>query len=507
MKRRLQFKSQLKQLEWLALALLAVCVVPVLIVLLFPERCAMLIAPRVAPGINCSVDRITWRKWGAEIDGLHIAAPSFTAVIAHASAWRQQGQWRLFLANGTVSLARAASPTAAKSSQSNGWTTLPRIATRFPLAFNLAGLFVCAPVGTGGSQLGALVGAHGVLDCRQPTQFWCMVTVVQSGSPSITVQARLWQSGEAAGADLPACALDPGALTQLLMPGLPVTAKGSVLHASVSGVAGESWGTAVLTKVSCELESAARTMTVATPKLSVKNPRMTASLRLKRNLTLPYVPMDPIGYLMARFDAAITGRADEIKMGSLRLSNIVFAAEVVSNRLDLRDARLTMFGGVVAGSGSFERRKVKEKEAYRFLYDASVTLTNVDAGMFCHTFNMDTNRAEGAFNGAMSASGFGRRVISLSGSLESSGGTLFLPESGKYVAAMNAGMQKQLADIKTRQLQQYEFRKSIVSFHYAPQDTTTVVRLEFNGKLDTCTFPIVYDGSWIDAIQFLMTLK
>lgn len=441
-------------------------------VFLFPEWCVRTLVMHLVPGVQCSVDKVHLQLTRVGMRGIHLVTASATVDVVHAVVERRDDRWLLMVNSGEVVLVTAPTSHVAHAAGTSSWSTLPVFALAVPVCVSMSNVMIRVQPQASLPAIAALCHLDAIADARMQTQVWAAVTICLPGPSNGDVRVCLWQAGNDTGIELPAAACNP-ALLLTPTPEWPWIVKHGAAQVSASGVASPVRGTSSLVRASCDLGAAAQSVECPPRMIVFNNPRVTGSAWLKHTLSLPYVPRDPLGYLLARFDAAVTARVDGVRAGNILISNVLAVVFVVSNRIELADIQFETCGGTIACTGTFDRYKVKGQDAYNLFYSGSMSITNIGASQLRHMFRIDTNGVDGVFNGTMSAAGFDRRVTSLSGSFKSSGpGVVLFPAAQKYVTAMGEDMKKDMAELTIRRVREYLYR----NIAYTPQDTPAVDR-------------------------------
>jgi hypothetical protein len=231
------------------------------------------------------------------------------------------------------------------------------------------------------------------------------------------------------------------------------------------------------------------------------------TLALARPVAASERPRDHVAFVINALSGSVTGRAAQATCRTIIASNTAFVANVLTTFVHVANARAGLFGGTARLTGHVTRRKVKDKNEWRWLYDAGLAVSNINAALLCQAFAIATNRLEGVYAGRVLIAGYGARVDRLDGTLRSQrGGTLYFPEATMYVGGTSNEFQKQVFDLMFDRLRAYGFSTSQISLRYDKTNALTVVAFSFADP-DHYTFEIPYHGTWLDALRLAMAFK
>ncbi|MCX7846550.1 MAG: hypothetical protein N2595_00740, partial [bacterium] len=297
---------------------------------------------------------------------------------------------------------------------------------------------------------------------------------------------------------------------------LPVKVRKGRVYGMGSGAVDFSGPTARVYGVKAQATLVGERATMLASKGSVQGLQVEGWFGLMRPLMESDRPRDMLAYLLARIEGACTARAEVVAIEGIQASNILMVGRVETGRVEVVTGRGEAMGGVLHLSGQVRRVKVRDKMAWRWLYDVACTMTNADAGRACEVMQLTTNRVEGRFSGRVRVAGFGPRVSRFEGELHSSGGgVLFFPDAAVYLSGAGsgkggkAGLQQRIIEMNVERLREYSYRSTEVVFSYDPETNMTILRFRFDGERDgdRVRFEIQYNGTWLDALRLGQLFK
>ena len=242
-------------------------------------------------------------------------------------------------------------------------------------------------------------------------------------------------------------------------------------------------------------------------KSSAENLSAKINLLLTNPLDFDYKPKDKILYFLKAFKGDLHFQSEKININKAEINDIKFKARLQSGEIKLDDAAVNIFDGKADFTTGISRIKVKGKNKWRFKYDVTMNVTNINALDFCNAFNLKKNKLSGNFSGWVSTMVFGKSVMKLDGKLWSDNpGILYFPEAEKYIAGMKESMQKQIFDIMVERLKVYPYDVSVIYLKYDLSKKMTEVDFQVKG-IDVYKFKLFYNRSWIDAINLARSLR
>jgi|GEM_PF-5257046 len=490
---------------------LALCVIAlgVWYVALWPEQAFAWLSERYYTAGRCTVEAITWRERGADVHGLRITAPNVTAEVALAQlriGRMKDARWML---SATVLTGRIDVSVAPQKPSGEAPPVMKPLASYLPrIPIQLAGstMTVCVSLPYTTNLLTLDWNANMWCDRDAPTQALAGIDLSMRTPAGGTLRGAAALAGHQLHVWCAPAVSSVNYVVRYLPVKLPVTVSKGKVFGDVYAVANISPATTVLHGASARLSFQSERIRAAAQKASIYDSEGEIVLALSRPLLSTDRPRDTLTYLLARIEGVCTARTTLVTVDAVHISNIAVIANVLSGRVDIATASLQAMGGVLEARGNVRRVKVKDKLAWRWLYDLECSLTNADAGQVCRLMNLTTNRLEGRFSGRMRLAGFGPRVSHFDGELLSGGGgVFFFPDAAAYLLPGKKAttMQDKIIELNIDRLRQYDYRSTHLGLSYDPETITTIIRFNFMGRTqgDTVKFELHHHGTWLDAFN------
>jgi len=105
------------------------------------------------------------------------------------------------------------------------------------------------------------------------------------------------------------------------------------------------------------------------------------------------------------------------------------------------------------------------------------------------------------FEGSITAAGSGTHVSRFDGRLDSvSTGLFYFTEAEKFVEDWGEGLQREIINIMLQRLKQFPYNTCGIQLSYDTEARETLMRLEVTGETDHYVFPVIFHGTWIQAL-------
>ncbi len=494
----------------LIIALLCAVAAIVWYVSLFPEHVFQLAARHMYTGGACSVARVTWRQGGVDLHNLHVTARGMTADVALAQVRvprLSDGRWALSAAleTGLVHVT-IVTPKAVRPAEPAPATPFQLVVPPLPVTLSASTMTARVHLPYTTNVLTLDLHAHAGCDSAAATQALAGVDVAMRAPAGGSARVTAWLEGATLHAYCEPAVSSVAYVVRYLPVTLPVTVSKGKVFGSLSASAVLGGTTSAVHAASSTLQFSSDRIRAAVNKTSAYNVHMESAVKLSRPLYSTDAPRDVLTYVLARIEGTGAAHVAALAIDAVQISNIAVAAHTLSGRVTVSTASLQAMGGELAAQGDIRRVKVKDKLAWRWLYDVQCSLTNADAAQVCSLMNLTTNRLEGLFSGRVRVAGFGPRVSYFDGELLSGGGgVLFFPDAAMYLLTPQEQPSLQQEAIKTSvdRLRNYEYRNTHLALSYDPETIKTVLRFYFDGQTqgDTVKFELYYDGTWRDAFN------
>jgi len=476
---------------------------------LWPEHAFAWLSRRYYTAGTCTVDAIYWRQHGADLHGLRMTARNVTAEVGLAQVRIPRLAGARWMLSATVL---------------TGWIDVSVAPQKPsgeapPVTKPLTSYLPCVPVQLAASTMTVRVSlpyttnlltldwnAHMWCDRDAPTQALAGIDLAMRAPAGGTLRGTAALAGHQLHVWCAPAVSSFNYVVRYLPVKLPVTVLKGKVCGDVCAVADISAPTAALHAASASLSFQSERIRASAQKTSIYTTECKTVLALSRPVLSTDRPRDPLTYLLARIEGGCTARTTLVTVDAVHISNIAVIASALSGRVDIATASLQAMGGVLEARGTLRRVKVKDKLAWRWLYDLECSLTNADAGQVCALMNLTTNRLEGRFSGRMRLAGFGPRVSHFDGELLSGGGgVFFFPDAAAYLLPGKKAttMHDKIIELNIDRLRQYDYRSTHVGLSYDPETITTIMRFNFDGRTqgDTVKFELHHHGTWLDAFN------
>jgi hypothetical protein len=446
---------------------------------------------------------VVWRPDGLDITNATVMGPNLTAQAARVEIRLPigaTGALAIAVGDAAVTYTHRTGTAAATDAPAR----LPA-APAFPITLSAQRIAWHVALPQRAALIGTLSGRAGTR-AGSATQWWANARITTADDLDATMLAHSDTGGvvrlEASAAGNPA-----GILARLGLPA-SITSSGSHARAALRAHIGLADATVSVNSARCDYATHLSRLRLKPQQMTLGDLTCAGAFTLAQPRTLADTWRDLTAYVINSLQGSLTARATHVQYQHLVASNVVILASVLTSWVHIVSTDATMFNGHVAAQGMAARRKVKDKLAWRFLYDITARATNLDAGAICGAFALATNKIEGVFAGHATAAGFGQRITLLDGLLWSQGrGTLYFPDSGRYLLSAGASLQQQMLNLMFERLRAFGYRTSTIGIRYDEAERIMVFAFEFVGDVDSYRFEMPFHGTWLDALRVALLFK
>ncbi|NLF38855.1 hypothetical protein GX586_05380 [bacterium] len=204
--------------------------------------------------------------------------------------------------------------------------------------------------------------------------------------------------------------------------------------------------------------------------------------------------------LLPRLRGAIALHTKGMKVKDVDMHSVDAEMSVLTGRFDFAASAPRVFNGDLVVTGRLWHA-ARLETPWPFVYDISARSARLDAGEFCRVFSLRKNHLTGMFEGSITAAGSGTHVSRFDGRLDSvSTGLFYFTEAEKFVEDWGEGLQREIINIMLQRLKQFPYNTCGIQLSYDTEARETLMRLEVTGETDHYVFPVIFHGTWIQAL-------
>ena len=218
--------------------------------------------------------------------------------------------------------------------------------------------------------------------------------------------------------------------------------------------------------------------------------------------------------LVRAAEGAVDVRAAHVAFDGVKATGVLVNATVVNGQVHAIVNAAEAFQGSAVCSAQFaEVAMAKPAGQKRLKHWAQLSVSNLDAGAVCDAFKLTGNRLRGAFSGAATESGRNQTILLLDGTLRSvSTGSFFFAAAAQHLdKILQDSLQQKGIHIAVESAREYCYDACTIRLGYDATNKQTLAQFDFSGQTErytvpvayTFSHPIVFEGTWIEAIELL----